>query len=196
MSDSKKANIADKAALHYYFVTEVFKEAEASDIDLPELLGMGEDCVVSELYNFTMVIAKVESEFLDDGQELLLSDRFEYVPELANAWLTILGLDSDSDDQLPERDHFELDVRRIVKPTDDDRLPKQTEYIVMGRLCDEDDLVKKVYALSHRSATNKFKNWIKSSDQYKERVELSNGELDIYIEYCQPYSTMETSAIK
>lgn len=196
MSDSKKANIADKASLHYYFVTEIFKEATACDIDLPERFGIGEDCVVAELYNYTMLIAKVETEYLEQGLNLLLSNRFDYLPELADAWLTILGLDSDSDDQFPELDHFELDVRRLVKPTDDDQRSQLSEYVVMGRMCDEDDVVKKVYAPSHKSAKRKFRNWIKGSALYQQRAEHQDGEIDIYIEFCQPYSDMEVYALK
>ena len=109
----KKLNLVTlpEVAMHlHYFAEEVLKQLPDS---IGDLFGIGEDCLVLELYPFAELIFKYMCEAIDDKKEFNGVFVYDVMEELAGLWITTATKDPGTC-EVPELDEFELDIARVV----------------------------------------------------------------------------------
>jgi len=109
------ANLAEVAMMNHYFAEEVIKQLPE---DCGDLFGIGEDCLVMELYPFADLILKHTYEAYNAGRETNGVFVYDAMEELAGLFIAMVmrsnPLKTVSAFEMPELAEFEFDVVRVV----------------------------------------------------------------------------------
>jgi hypothetical protein len=106
---------ATKALVHFYFATELLKDLSEKELSIGDVIGVGEDVFLLDLYPYSNLIHKVMADFDIDVCDIRTHELYVY-DSLADCFWGIVERDSQANEfaVMPDKDEFELDVNRLI----------------------------------------------------------------------------------
>ena len=104
---------ATKALVHFYFATELLKAMSEKELAIGDVIGVGEDVFLLDLYPYSNLIHKIMADFDIDVCDIRTHELYD---SLADCFWGIVERDTQAKEfaVMPDKDEFELDVNRLI----------------------------------------------------------------------------------
>ena len=104
---------ATKALVHFYFATALLKNLSEKELAIGDVIGVGEDVFLLDLYPYSNLIHKVMADFDIDVCDIRTHELYD---SLADCFWGIVERDTQANEfaVMPDKYEFELDVNRLI----------------------------------------------------------------------------------